>query len=269
MQIEQIVDLQRYPIDDLNTTAAQRVISHCKEQLQATGLCLLPNFIQSAVVDDIRLHAQSNVSDAHHTEHWRATPNGDEASPDQTLSQETRASMSCIGFDRMDEQSPLRKLYLWQGLTEFINTLTEGPKLFTTTDPLVSCMLTVLHEGDELGWHYDPNDLVVSFGIQQSDAGGEFEFVPRIRSPEPGAMAAEQAVLSGTHPDVIKSTLTPGTLSLFNGHRSLHRVTPVSGATPRIIGLFNYSEVPYYNFDSSIQRRFFGRVHQPTTNVTL
>ena len=53
--------------------------------------------------------------------------------------------------------------------------------------------------------------------------------------------------------------LAPGTLSLFNGHRALHRVAPVTGRRPRIIALFSYAAQPGYIFSDHIHQRFFGR----------
>jgi hypothetical protein len=162
--------------------------------------------------------------------------------------------MSCIGLDQLGDNAPLRQLYLCNELTAFINALTDGPQLYITSDPVVSYMLTVLRENDKLGWHYDPNNLVVSLGIQQPEIGGEFEFTPDVRSPAANAASEnEKAVLADRFPRVIRKSLQPGTLSLFNGHRSIHRVTPAKGKRPRVIGLFNYSEVPFYKFDSEIQ----------------
>ena len=43
---------------------------------------------------------------------------------------------------------------------------------------MVGCMLTVLGAGDELGWHFDANDGVVSLMLQEAGAGGAFEFAP-------------------------------------------------------------------------------------------
>jgi hypothetical protein len=89
--------------------------------------------------------------------------------------------------------------------------------------------------------------------------GGEFEFAPRIRAPHPDAAVNEQAVLEERYPPLVQVSLKPGTLSLFNGHRSLHRVTPVRGARQRIVALFNYSTEPNYYFKDEIKQRFFGR----------
>ncbi len=42
--------------------------------------------------------------------------------------------------------------------------------------------LAVMGDGDELQWHFDQTDFVVSLALQDADEGGDFEVAPRIRS---------------------------------------------------------------------------------------
>ena len=44
--------------------------------------------------------------------------------------------------------------------------------------------------------------------------------------------------------DVVVEPMEPGTLMLFEGRYSLHRVTPINGARPRYVGLFGYDTKP-------------------------
>ena len=257
--IDHIVDTDRYPVSAPQSPAYDALITHCKEKLARNGLCLLAGFIRDDALQQMQSEANALAPHAHHTEHWRATPNGAPDDPHSKLATSTRAAMGSIGYDRLQKDSPLRSLYQSTHLTQFLNTLFDGEPLYPTDDPLVSCMLTVLNTGDELGWHYDPNDLVVSLALQQADNGGEFEFAPRIRAPADDAANNETAVLAGHYPATISESLSAGTLSFFNGHRSLHRVAPVGTGTPRVIALFNYSEQPHYRFSSTIQQQFFGR----------
>src|SRR6476469_5006307 len=39
------LDLDRYPIDDLDGERARALIADCRSQLERTGLCLLPGFL--------------------------------------------------------------------------------------------------------------------------------------------------------------------------------------------------------------------------------
>lgn len=257
--INAIVDTARYPIHRCDTAEYAGLIEHCKANLQHNGLCLLPGFIRTAVQRQIQNEARELSPGAHHTEHWRATPNGVDDADDSRLCSSTRAALGSIGCDRLAPDSPLRTLYHSDEFTAFLNAVFDGEPLYPTADPLVSCMLTVLQCGDELGWHYDPNDMVVSLSIQAADSGGEFEFAPRIRAPAADAQRNEKAVLNGRYRNTISKALGAGTLSFFNGHRSLHRVAPVGDGKPRIIALFNYSQTPGYQFSSDIQQKFFGR----------
>jgi hypothetical protein len=257
--VSEIVDTSRYPIEQPGTAAYDEIVAHCKSKLQHNGLCLLPDFIRTEAQTEIQNEAHSLSPQAHRTEHWRATPNGVDDSDESRLPVSTRAAIGSIAYDRLSPASALRALYQSQAFTDFLNNVFDGETLYPTADPLIGCMLTVLKAGDELGWHYDPNDMVVSLSIQVAQNGGEFEFAPRIRKPADHARVNEQAVLEGHYSGTISETLGAGTLSFFNGHRSLHRVAPVGDGNARIIALFNYSNTPAYTFSDDIRMKFFGR----------
>jgi hypothetical protein len=81
----------------------------------------------------------------------------------------------------------------------------------------------------------------VSLAIQSSDAGGEFENVQQLRTNGDERYDAVASVLAGTTPELVTTVpMAPGTLMLFEGRWSLHRVTPVVGPTPRHVALFGY-----------------------------
>lgn len=256
--ISAIVDFDRYPIADLARPEARAVIADCQQQLAASGLCLLPGFLRAEALAVVVEEARALTPEAHRTEHWRASERGDGSAAAGTLPHETRASMASIAYDRLAPTSPLGRLYEWDGLAAFLTAVFEGTELYRCADPLVSCMVTLCREGDELGWHYDPNDGVVSLLLQSPESGGSFEFVPGLRSA-PDAEARELALLEGGEDGLLRPPIAPGTLSLFNGRNALHRVAPVHGATPRIMALFSYAAESGYVFDEDIHRKFFGR----------
>jgi hypothetical protein len=51
-------------------------------------------------------------------------------------------------------------------------------------------------------------------------------------------------VLDGDHERVVTLPMKPGTLLIFAGRYSLHRVTPIKGDTPRLVALFGYDTKP-------------------------
>ena len=52
----------------------------------------------------------------------------------------------------------------------------------------------------------------------------------------------------------------PGTLVLFRGHTTIHRVTPVVGGSTRLLATFIYSPTPGTRMLAVNQQTFFGRV---------
>ncbi len=73
---------------------------------------------------------------------------------------------------------------------------------------------------------------------------GDFEVVPRVRSADDERYDNVARVLAGDTTDVVMLPMSPGTLLIFEGRHSIHRVTPIAGATTRLVGLFGYDTQP-------------------------
>ena len=66
-------------------------------------------------------------------------------------------------------------------------------------------------------------------------------------------------LLAGEDDQVRQLTLTPGTLNVFRGRNTAHRVTRALGARPRIIAVFSFYDRPGVHFTPEEQRGFYGR----------
>jgi hypothetical protein len=80
--------------------------------------------------------------------------------------------------------------------------------------------------------------------LQAGEAGGEFEYVPLIRSRENENFEAVKRVLDGDRTGVIQLQQEPGMLVLFKGHHSLHRVAPVKGSRRRFQTILAHNTRP-------------------------
>jgi len=80
----------------------------------------------------------------------------------------------------------------------------------------------------------------VSLAIQSADRGGDFEVAPRIRSSDDERYAEVARVLDGDSTGVVTLAMSPGTLLIFEGRHSLHRVSPIHGRRLRHVGLLAY-----------------------------
>jgi hypothetical protein len=71
---------------------------------------------------------------------------------------------------------------------------------------------------------------------------------------------AVATVLEGGAPDRVRIVpMTPGTLMLFAGRNSLHRVSPVEGDVPRLGALFAYDTRPDANSTEVFKMVRYGR----------
>ena len=124
-------------------------------------------------------------------------------------------------------------------------------------------------EGDQLQWHFDQTDFVVSLAIQSAESGGDFEVVPRItkrrgRVLRGGGRRAGRRASTGQ-----TLAMTPGTLLIFEGRHSLHRVSPIGGDRLRHVGLLAYDTVPGTMGSDLLRADRYGRTEPFATPPAL
>lgn len=246
-----IVDLDRYPLLDLEASAAQRLVRTGRRQLAADGVFALPAFIRSAALETMQEEADRLCRGAfRRVDHRNGFPAG--------MGAVTRVSLGCVGCDEMPAASPMRRLFLWDGLTRFVSEVLEQRPCYRSADPIASCMVTELAPGDELGWHFDANDGIVTLMLRSAGAGGAFQYAPNVRH-RGDLPALIEGTLAGGCEKVLELDTQPGTLTLFNGFQSLHRVAPVAAAPSRLMLTFSYDSAPGQEFSDEVRLRFFGR----------
>src|SRR5262249_52823021 len=112
------------------------------------------------------------------------------------------AAVGVVAYDMFPADSPLRQPYEWGPLLRFIEAVLERGTLYRYADPLGALNLAVMDEGDQLQWHFDQTDFVVSLAIRDAERGGDFEVAPHIRSADDERYPAVHRVLSGDRTDV-------------------------------------------------------------------
>ena len=95
--------------------------------------------------------------------------------------------------------------------------------------------------------------------VQAPEQGGAFEYRTDLRSADEPNYDGVARLLRGEDPDQRSLTLAPGTLNVFRGRNTPHRVTPVEGDRARLIAVFSYFEQPGVRFTEAEQRGFYGR----------
>ncbi|MEY3361952.1 MAG: hypothetical protein RL531_1671 [Actinomycetota bacterium] len=243
-----LVDLARYPVDTPDSPAAVAAIATARADLARQGVAVLPGFLAPDALDAMVAEADALAVGRHHQD-VMGTPYleipADHWPPTHPRRTEGRSALTAIPYDAFGEDSPLRALYEWDALREFVRRTLDRPTLHRYADPLGALNVATMHDGDELAWHFDQTDFVVSIALQRSERGGEFECAPFTRTADDECYDTVADCLEG-HPDAPTTVLEfePGTLMLFAGRHSLHRVTRIGGPTPRHVALLGYDAAP-------------------------
>jgi hypothetical protein len=157
-------------------------------------------------------------------------------------------------YNQLENKSLISQLYEWKPLTEFVRQILSFETLYRTADPYLSIVINIMKSGDELAWHFDTNDGVVSLMLQTADDGGEFEYAPYIRNELDENYGGINELFEGRAQVADRPKIYPGTFVLFKGRRSCHRVTPIGRSRqPRLNILYSYDEQPNMVFSDASQ----------------
>ena len=258
MDITDIVDLDLYPLDDTAFATSQR------EHMDRLGRLVLPNFIRPAALAGMQREAAEGqdkayfCTQAHSVYLTPPNPTYDEAHP---ANRQVQSSKGCICDDVVADTSPLRILYNDPVFKGFVREVTGETALHPYADPLSSINIHYAHRGQELGWHFDNSSFAVTLLLQKPDNGGAFEFVKDLRDADAGDMNYDgvATVLDGTRtPDVL--AMEPGTLVVFRGRNTLHRVSPNQSDTTRMLAVLAYNAEPGVMLSETARMTFYGRL---------
>lgn len=254
-------DLLGLRLDDVD------LVERCRNQFRAEGICVLPNFLRDdtvqRLVDECRELAPLGHRSASRANPYLADPVVD-AAPGDPRGALIESQVVAVAYDLFPPDSLLRRLYEWDGLLNFVAAVLDRGPLHRYADPFGALNLAVMEEGDEIGWHFDFTDFVVSLALQAPEGGGRFENVPKIRTRDDDALDVVAAVLAGEADHLVRiEPMTPGTLMLFNGSCSLHRVSAVEGPVPRHVALLAYDTVPGRDSSDVLKMNRYGRLPAP------
>jgi hypothetical protein len=235
MNIASLVDIDRWPMNN------DALASQLNESFVNENIVVMPGFIKESALPALVAECDELAKIAYHTD--------------------VNANLDVVAYDQFPADSVIRAIYEWDPLMHFVARVLGEKELFRYADPFGALNLAVMCDGHELGWHFDQTDFVVSIALQPSTEGGHFENVPRIRSTNNDNADTIADVRSGKRNDLVRvEPMTPGTLMVFNGRWSYHRVSQVRGNIPRHVALLAYDTKP--GTDSNIELKLgrYGRL---------
>ncbi len=256
----QLIDLDRYPLDDLDSEAGLQLVADTRASLGAIGSCSLPGFVRASVISEMAAQA-SSLEHLAYSGPTEVTPyffnynlgEGVEVPDDHPLKRKGRRNLAQVATDLIPEQHLLSRLYYSPVMPVFLARVLEQP-VYRNQDKYQSLNISMMNTGGCQQWHFDCGPMVTTLLLQAPDAGGAFEYVPELRSDENENFDQVRRVLDGDTRRNKQIKVEAGALNLFHGHYSMHRVTEVRGDRMRIQAILGFSTNPNIvgNLDSSI-----------------
>lgn len=257
------IDLDRYPLDRPQGAGHAALLARLQAELAADGCAVLKGFVRPELLPELVAEAD-RVSPAAHRSCNRTNvyfTADDPALPaDHPARRFYDRSNAFVPADNFGPDSILRAIYEWPAFAPFIQAALQEDRFYRYADPLADVIVNVVEQGGGFPWHFDTNNYTVTLAIQNGEAGGLFEYVPWARSAEDENHEGVAAVLDGRSDAVRSLSLEPGDLQIFKGRYALHRVSPVSGARPRYVGIFSFVEQPGMVARPERCRQLYGRV---------
>ena len=246
--LENIVNLNEYPINETNSDEYKKLIDKNKRLLDQDGCCVLPNFIKTQSLSKMKEEVERNLNkiywtkDSHNPYFTKDDP---ELSKDHPKRIFTFRESGYLNSDDLETDSDLDTLYESDEMLKFVSDSLGVYPLYKWADPLGKNPYSVMHEDHYFPWHFDGNEFTLSILIQKADKGGLFEYSPDLRNENNENFDEVTKVLRGDRKTVKSLDLKPGDLQIFKGRFSMHRVTKIEGKTSRYIALPTYVKDPY------------------------
>lgn len=260
--MENYLDLDRFPIDQPESDACKDLIRRCRVDLATEGMFSLDAFLHPTVAQraaDALADSMDSDSFTHsrrHNIYFKKGVPGLE--PDHPALREFDTTNHTLCADQLSG-NPIMDVYAWEPLRNFMAATMQLPALYLMDDPLARVNVMSYGKGETLNWHFDRSEFTTTLLLQAPDSGGDFEYRYNLRNDHNPNYEGVAKLLTGDDPDTKIITLSPGTVNVFRGKNTPHRVTPVGGGRKRVISVFSFYEQPGVTFTHEEQLGFYGR----------
>ncbi|KAL7490465.1 hypothetical protein ACHAWT_000052 [Skeletonema menzelii] len=234
-------------LDDPSTIEA------CRNSLKDDGVMLLSNFITPTGIACLKeeiLSCPHNESTQHYTPYQ---DQGDFVNypASHPRNYKLHSSASFVGRKSLETAAKVQciSMYNDERVINFLSKVT-GHKLYRSKDENGSVYSYRITSSHNPPWHFDESHYTMILYLQNSESGGEFEYVPWCRptrsvNDEDGHDIIQKILIEkNSDNDALIQRVQPhdGMLLFFAGAQTFHRAAPIEGNTARIGLVFTFSE---------------------------
>ena len=260
--MRQILDLERWPLHEPGGLQGKALVARCREELREAGLfsldaLLRPDALRTCVAEVAPvLDTAAFTHSREHNIYFDDEIEGPD--PDHPALRRFTTVNHTICGDQIP-QSLLTRIYEWKALIDFLAAVMGKRRLYPMADPLGRINAMAYREGEQLNWHFDRAEFTTTVLLQAPRSGGKFQYRSALRSETDPNYNGVARLLADQDGCVQTLPLEPGTLNVFKGKNTAHRVTPVEGDRPRIVAVFSYYDTPGFTFSDAERLGFYGR----------
>lgn len=257
-----ILDLDTYPLHRPGTDVWQAMVERCRADLERDGMFNLVGFLRpeaiARAVAEVKPVADT-LSFTHkrrHNIYFRKDIPGLAADHPALAMTETINHTVC--YDQIP-QSVVSWIYEWPPFIVFLAAAMQLETLYPMRDALARLNVMSYRDGEQLNWHFDRCEFTTTLLLQSPEVGGDFVYRSNLRSDADQNYEGVARLLKGQDHEVKTIKLSPGTLNVFKGKNTAHKVSTVKGDRDRIIAVFSYFDRPGVIFTKEEQIGFYGR----------
>ena len=257
-----ILDLDRFPLDRPGSADWLDLVSRCRADLASGGMFNLEGLLRpeatAKAMGEVApiMERLSFLHKRSHNIYFRKDVPG--LSPDHPALKMVDTINHTVCGDQL-EGTVIDWVYSWPQMAVFIAACMDKTSLFTMADPLARMNIMRYGDGEALNWHFDRSEFTTTVLLQEPSGGGAFLYRTDLRSDSDPNYDGVAAVLEGRDNSVQSHVLKAGTLNVFKGKNTLHKVTTCTGPKSRFIAVFSYYERPGVRFSRDEQIGFYGR----------
>ena len=263
-RLETIIDLKKYPIQDLNSPLMKELIKKCKCDLDQFSCATIPNFILPKSLKIMNTELEQQIDEVYMSKE-SINPylnSNDDASLEKDHPKRifSKRYNGYLNSDLFGKDSEMKFLYEREELLKFVSACIGITPIYRWADPLACHAYNIMKSNGILPWHFDSCEFTLSIMLQKPDKGGIFEYCPNIRKPGNENFEEVKKVLNGDRARVKQLKLEPGDLQIFKGRFTLHRVTKVEGQKSRYMCIPAYVLDPWRVNTPEHSKAIYGKV---------
>ena len=257
-----ILNLDRYPLDQPGSAAWLALVAQCRSDMAKEGMFNLEGFVKSVALDRAVTELQpviDTLSFTHkrsHNIYFKKDIPG--LAADHPALRQTQTVNHTVCYDQIPGSVPAW-IYEWPSFIVFLAATIDKEALFPMRDALARLNVMAYRDGEALNWHFDRSEFTTTILLQAPEQGGDFVYRSDLRNENDPNYEGVARLLEGKDDQVKTIKLAAGTLNVFRGKNTAHKVSTIKGARDRIITVFSYFDRPGVAFTKEEQIGFYGR----------